>query len=175
VKPALDKIKSLIRNVADFPQPGIMFKDITPLLKDPEGFNLAVEMMSKNFDHSSIDVICGIESRGFIFASALAVKLKKGFVPIRKAGKLPWETASVKYSLEYGEDSIEIHNDAFENGNRALLVDDLLATGGTAKAACELIEKVGGKINSIQFVIELAFLNGKKLLNDYKVNSLVTY
>jgi adenine phosphoribosyltransferase len=171
----MNKIKGLIRNVPDFPKPGIMFKDITPLLKDPEGFARAIELMAANFNPDEIDVICGIESRGFIFAAALALKLKKGFVPIRKAGKLPWETTKVKYSLEYGEDTIEVHNDAFANGARAVLVDDLLATGGTARAACELIEKTGGKINSVQFVIELSFLNGRDQLKNFKVASILSY
>ncbi|HOT74224.1 MAG TPA: adenine phosphoribosyltransferase [Candidatus Wallbacteria bacterium] len=171
----MDKVKDLIRNVPDFPKPGIMFKDITPLLKNAEGFNRTIELMAAGFNADDVDVICGIESRGFIFASALALKLKKGFVPIRKAGKLPWETTKVKYSLEYGEDVIEVHNDAFSGGARAVLVDDLLATGGTAKAACELIEKTGGKINSVQFVIELSFLNGRDLLKNYKVNSILSY
>lgn len=171
----MNKIKDLIRNVPDFPKPGIMFKDITPLLKDPEGFARAVELMAANFDPGAVDVICGIESRGFIFAAALAAKLQKGFVPLRKAGKLPWETTKVKYSLEYGEDVIEVHNDAFAGGNRAVLVDDLLATGGTARAACELIEKTGGKIDSVQFAIELSFLNGREQLKKYRVNSILTY
>jgi len=171
----LDKVKDLIRNVPDFPKPGIMFKDITPLLKNAEGFNRTIELMAANFNPNDVDVICGIESRGFIFASALALKLKKGFVPIRKAGKLPWETTKVKYCLEYGEDVIEVHNDAFAGGARAVLVDDLLATGGTAKAACELIEKTGGKLNSVQFVIELSFLNGRDSLKNYKVNSILSY
>jgi len=171
----LDTIKSLIRNIPDFPKPGIMFKDITPLLKNAAGFNRTIELIAANFNPAETDVICGIESRGFIFAAALAIKLNKGFVPIRKAGKLPWETTKVKYSLEYGEDSIEVHNDAFTGGARVVLVDDLLATGGTAKAACELIEKTGGKLNSVQFVIELSFLNGRDLLKNYKVNSILNY
>ncbi len=171
----MDRVKNLIRNVPDFPKQGIIFKDITPLLKDPEGFNTVINKICEKIDPSKVDIICGIESRGFIFASAVAYKLKKGFVPIRKAGKLPWETSQVKYALEYGEDTLEIHNDAFENGSRAVLVDDLLATGGTAKAACELIEKVGGAVDSLHFVIELAFLNGRNFLKGKNISSLLTY
>ncbi len=171
----MDTIKSLIRNVPDFPEPGIMFKDITPLLKDAAGFNRTIDLIAMGISAGDIDVICGIESRGFIFASALAAKLNKGFVPIRKAGKLPWETTKVKYSLEYGEDVIEMHNDAFSGGARTVLVDDLLATGGTARAACELIKKTGGSLVSIHFVIELLFLNGREALKDYKVNSILSY
>ena len=171
----MEQIKKLIRNVPDFPKPGIMFKDITPMLKDPAGFDLAIETICKNIDASKVDMICGIESRGFIFAAAVAARMKKGFVPVRKAGKLPWETHQVKYALEYGEDCLEIHTDAFSTGSRAVLVDDLLATGGTAKAACELIEKAGGTVDSVHFVIELAFLNGRNLLKERKINSLITY
>jgi len=152
-----------------------MFKDITPLLKDPDGFETAIDEMSKNIDASKIDVVCGIESRGFIFAAAVASKLKKGFVPIRKKGKLPWETFQVKYALEYGEDMIEIHTDAFASGKRAVLLDDLLATGGTAAAACELIEKAGGVLDSVHFMIELTFLNGRNLLKGRRVHSLISY
>lgn len=170
-----ERIKKLVRNIPDFPKPGIMFKDITPLLRDAEGFHATIEEICKNIDPSKVDIICGIESRGFIFACAVANRLKKGFVPIRKPGKLPYETYQVKYSLEYGEDCLEIHTDAFEGAKRAVLVDDLLATGGTAKAACELIEKAGGTVESVHFVIELAFLNGGKLLSGRKINSLITY
>lgn len=171
----MEKIKSLIRNIPDFPSPGIMFKDITPMLKDPEGFSLAIDGLCKNIDPSKVDLICGIESRGFIFAAAVAARMKKGFVPIRKKGKLPWETIQVKYALEYGEDVIEIHTDAFAAGRRAVLIDDLLATGGTARAACELIEKAGGTLDSVHFVIELTFLNGRSLLKDRTVNTLISY
>lgn len=168
-------IKSLIRDVPDFPKEGIIFKDITTLLKDGEGF---AETLNQLYDLSKgkgITKVVGIESRGFIFGGALAAKLGAGFVPIRKPGKLPYEKLSESYSLEYGTDSIEIHKDAIVPGDKVLLHDDLLATGGTMKAACNLVEKLGGKVEQISFLIELDFLNGRNLIDEYKIVTLIHY
>ena len=167
-------IERYIRDVPDFPKPGIVFKDITPLLQSPEGLRQSIDGMVAAVDPDSYDLICGIESRGFIFGTALADRLGKGFIPVRKPGKLPWKTESVSYELEYGSDSIEIHVDAVE-GKRVLMVDDLLATGGTMEAAIELVRKVGGTPVAAVFVIELAFLPGRDKLGDVPATSLVTY
>ncbi len=164
-----------IRDVPDFPKPGILFKDITPLLQSPEGLRSTIDSMSKVVDPSSYDLICGIESRGFIFGTALADRLNKGFIPIRKPGKLPWKTASESYELEYGTDTIEIHVDAVNGGRRVLMVDDLLATGGTMEAALKLVRRIGGEPIACCFVIELGFLNGKQRFEDVPVHSLLTY
>ena len=167
-------IERYIRDVPDFPKPGIVFKDITPLLRSPEGLRLSIDGLAAAVDPSSYDLICGIESRGFIFGTALADRLGKGFVPIRKPGRLPWKTESASYELEYGTDTIEIHVDAVE-GSRVLLVDDLLATGGTMKAAIELVRKVGGDPVAAAVVIELSFLPGREKLGDVPAHSLVTF
>lgn len=169
------ELKSLIRRVPDFPKKGIMFIDITTLLKDPKGFEMALEELYNLCKDKGITKIVGIESRGFIFGAALAAKLGVGFVPIRKPGKLPAKTLSESYELEYGTDKIEIHEDAISKGDKILLHDDLLATGGTMEAACKLIEKLGGEIVQISFLVELTFLKGKNKLNKYDVRSLVTY
>lgn len=166
-------IESFIRDVPDFPKPGILFKDITPLLQSAEGLALAIDGMAKAVDPSTYDVVCGIESRGFIFGTALARQLNKGFVPIRKPGKLPWKTAAESYELEYGKDTIEIHVDACDQGKRVLMVDDLLATGGTMEAALKLVRRIGGQPVACCFVIELGFLPGRTKLGQVPVHSLL--
>lgn len=168
-------IKSLIRDVPDFPIEGIIFKDITTLLKSARGLKTTSEDLFELAKGKHINKVVGIESRGFIFGGLLAEKLEAGFVPIRKPGKLPAETLSETYTLEYGEDKIEIHKDAIEPGDKVLLHDDLLATGGTMEAACKLIEKMGGEIVQISFLIELSFLKGRDKLKEYDVHSLVHY
>ena len=165
-------IDPYIRDVPDFPKEGILFKDITPLLQSPEGLKASIDGLVEVVDPDSYDLVVGIESRGFIFGTALAHHLDKGFVPIRKPGKLPWKTASESYELEYGTDTIEIHVDAFEPGPRALIVDDLLATGGTAEAALKLVRRVGGEPVACAFVIELSFLPGRDKL-DVPVHALM--
>lgn len=168
-------IQALIRDVPDFPKKGIVFKDITPLLQDPRGLSDAIEAMARAVDPKSFELVCGIESRGFIFGTALAHHLHKGFVPIRKPGKLPWKTESESYELEYGSDRIEIHKDAVRAGQGVLMVDDLLATGGTMAAALRLVRRIGGKPVACAFVIELDFLEGRKHLANVPVHSLLHY
>ena len=169
-------IKSKIRDIPDFPREGIIFKDITTVLRDPIAFKKAVELLAKHYEKQNIDYIAGIEARGFIFGSALAYKMNKGFIPIRKPGKLPAKTESMSYDLEYGKDSLEIHTDAVEPGKRVLIVDDLLATGGTAEAAIKLVKKIGGVITGIAFVVELEFLKGReKLPEDCMVTRLISF
>jgi len=167
-------IQRYIRDVPDFPKPGILFKDITPLLQSPEGLRETVQGLAKVVDPSSYELVVGIESRGFIFGTALAHHVGKGFVPIRKPGKLPWKTASESYQLEYGSDRIEIHLDAVKPGQSVLLIDDLLATGGTMEAALRLVRRLGAKPVACSFVIELGFLNGRSKL-DTAVHSLIQY
>lgn len=164
-----------IRDIPDFPAEGILFRDITPLLNNPEAFSETIDMLYDAVSGMQIDRIAGIESRGFIFGTPLALRLGVGFVPIRKPGKLPSETVSEEYDLEYGTNTIEMHTDAIQPGERVLIVDDLLATGGTAEAACTLIERVGGTVAGLVFVIELAFLKGRTKLDGRNVVSLVTY
>jgi adenine phosphoribosyltransferase len=171
----MDNLKSLIREVPDFPKPGINFYDITTLLKDPGGFHEAIDALRRHYAGKGIRTVAGIEARGFIFAPALAYALDAGFVPIRKAKKLPAPTERVEYSLEYGTDSVEVHIDAVEPGQKVLIVDDVLATGGTAAAAAKLVEKLGGQVAGLGFVIELDFLNGRKKLAAYDVDSLMHY
>ena len=171
----MDNLKSLIREVPDFPKPGINFYDITTLLKDPDGFHEAIEALRRHYAGKGIRTVAGIEARGFIFAPALAYALNAGFVPIRKAKKLPARTERVEYSLEYGTDSVEVHIDAIEPGQKVLIVDDVLATGGTAAAAAKLVEKLGGQVAGLGFVIELDFLSGRKKLAAYDVDSLMHY
>lgn len=168
-------IERYIRDVPNFPKQGIVFKDITPLLQDPEGLKQSIDRLAASVKDHSFDLVCGIESRGFLFGCALAHKLGKGFVPIRKPGKLPWKTASESYELEYGKDTIEIHVDAAQRGERVLLVDDLLATGGTMAASLSLVRKIGGTPVACAFVIELGFLNGRKKLGDIPAHALVRY
>ena len=168
-------VKSYIRDVPDFPKKGILFKDITPLLQSAKGLAESIEGMARAVDPKTYDLVCGIESRGFIFGTALAKHVGKGFIPIRKPGKLPWKTASESYELEYGKDTIEIHVDAVESGRRVLMVDDLLATGGTMAAALKLVRRIGGEPVACCFVIELGFLDGKKRLGTVPVHSLIKY
>ena len=167
--------KSFIRDVPDFPKKGIIFKDITTLLKNPEGLSKTADELYKYAENMKITKVVGIESRGFIFGGILAQKLNAGFIPIRKPGKLPAETLSESYALEYGTDTIQIHKDAIQSGDRILLHDDLLATGGTMGAACKLVEKLGGVVIQISFIIELTFLNGREKLNKYDIKSLIQY
>jgi len=164
-----------IRNVPDFPVKGIQFKDITTLIKNGDLFAQAIDLIYDPFRNEEINKIVSIEARGFIFGSALAYKLNAGFVPVRKPGKLPAETMSEEYELEYSKDSIEIHKDAIEKGDKILIVDDLLATGGTAVACCKLVEKLGGQIVGLSFLIELIQLNARNFLKNYKIYSIVTY
>ncbi|MED6305597.1 MAG: adenine phosphoribosyltransferase [Candidatus Thermoplasmatota archaeon] len=171
----VEKIARRIRNVPDFPKKGIMFKDITPVLSDIHTLRASVKEMVAPFVNSGIDIVVGIESRGFIFGAPIADMLNCSFVPVRKPGKLPWKTESVSYELEYGTDALEIHKDAIAEGQNVLIVDDLLATGGTAEATCKLVSKLGGNIKGLSVLIELEDLNGKKRLNQYNVHSLVQY
>jgi len=171
----MDNLKSLIREVPDFPKPGINFYDITTLLKHPQGLRQTVDALAVAFESPQIDIVIGIEARGFIFAPALAYHLGAGFVPVRKPRKLPAERASISYDLEYGQDTLEIHRDAIGSRSRVLIADDLLATGGTAKAVVDLVESLGGTIAGLVFVIELEFLAGRKKLAGYDVRSLVKY
>lgn len=166
-------IEQYIRDVPDFPKKGILFKDITPLLQSPEGLKESVEGLAQVVDPSSYELVCGIESRGFIFGTALAHHLGKGFIPIRKPGKLPWKTASQSYELEYGTDTIEIHVDAAKPGQGVLMVDDLLATGGTMEAALKLMHGIGANPVACAFVLELTFLPGRERMGDVPVHSLL--
>ena len=168
-------LKKYIRSIQDFPIKGIMFRDITTLLKEPEAIKATLSQLLLNIQGKKIDKVVGIESRGFIFGALLAKELGVGFIPVRKPGKLPAETVTQTYQLEYGNDSIQIHKDAISKGDKVLLHDDLLATGGTAEASCSLIEKLGGEIVQISFIIELTFLKGREKLKPYDVRSLVTY
>jgi adenine phosphoribosyltransferase len=170
-----DYLKKLIREIPDFPKPGILFYDITTLLKDGPGFRAVIDDLKEHYQGSGVDTVIGIEARGFIFAPALAYALGAGFVPVRKPKKLPSERVSVSYQLEYGTDSLEIHKDAIANGHSVLIVDDLLATGGTAEAVTKLVEQLGGKVAGAGFVIELSFLNGRRKLAGYDVFSLLKY
>jgi adenine phosphoribosyltransferase len=170
-----DGLKKLIREVPDFPKKGILFYDITTLLKDKLGFATLIDALSENYIGKEIDLILGMEARGFIFGPALAYRLNAGFVPVRKPGKLPAETAKVSYDLEYGSNSLEIHKDAIQKGQRVLIVDDLLATGGTAAATAELAHGLGAQIAGLAFVVELDFLKGRDKLADYDVLSLLHY
>jgi adenine phosphoribosyltransferase len=168
-------IERAIRNIPDFPQPGIQFKDITPVLADACLFSGSVELLTQNFQPGMVDAVVGIDARGFIFAAAAAVRLRAGFVPVRKKGKLPHKTHEQTYDLEYGTNTVAIHTDALKPGSRVLLIDDLLATGGTAAAAAALVKRVGGQILEISFLIELSFLHGREKLKGYPVRSLVVY
>jgi len=168
-------IKDLVRDVRDYPKPGIVFKDITPVLSDIDALRTSIKEMAAPFTNLGIDIVVGIESRGFIFGAPIADLLNAGFVPVRKPGKLPWKTKSVSYELEYGTDALEIHEDAITEGQNVLIVDDLLATGGTAEATCKLVSKLGGNIKGLSVLIELKDLNGRKRLNQYNVHSLVQY
>ncbi|MFL6210688.1 MAG: adenine phosphoribosyltransferase [Pyrinomonadaceae bacterium] len=171
----MDQLKQFIREVPDFPQPGINFYDITTLLKHPEGLHLTVDALAKTFEGEQVDAVIGVEARGFIFAPALAYHLGAGFVPVRKPRKLPAEVARMSYDLEYGQDTLEIHRDAISAGHRVIIADDLLATGGTARAVVDLVESLGGTVVGLVFVIELEFLPGRAKLAGYDVRSLLKY
>jgi len=168
-------IKNYIREVADFPKPGISFKDITPLLNNAEARKECLNLLMSGLRDKSIDKVVGVESRGFFFGMLLAQELNVGFVPVRKQNKLPFETISVTYDLEYGTDTLEIHKDAIQKGDRVLIHDDVLASGGTAKAVCELVEKLGGEIVQCNFLMELTYCNGRKKLGDHPIYSALTY
>ncbi len=170
-----NEIVKAIRNVSDFPKPGIQFKDITPVLADARLFAGAIDLLTQNFAPGSVDAVVGIDARGFIFAAAAALKLRAGFVPVRKKGKLPFTTHEEDYALEYGSATVAMHIDALKPGARVLLIDDLLATGGTAAAATALVKKLGAQILEISFLIELKFLNGREKLKDYPIRSVVVY
>ncbi len=171
----MDHLKQLIREIPDWPKSGILFYDITTLMKDPQGFSEVIGGLQAGVNPADVDVVLGIEARGFFFAPTVAHSMGKGFVPVRKPKKLPWETESVQYALEYGFDTLEIHKDAVKPGQRVLIVDDVLATGGTAAAVAQLVEKLGGKVAGFAFVIELDFLSGRDKLNGYPIHSLVHY
>lgn len=171
----MNNLKRLIREVPDFPKPGINFYDITTLLKDPEGLGSIIEALRRHYEKKNVRTVAGIEARGFIFAPALAYALNAGFVPIRKPNKLPAATERIEYALEYGTDAVEVHRDAISPGQNVLIVDDVLATGGTAAAAAKLVEKLGGKVAGLGFVIELDFLKGRGRLAGYDVDSLIHY
>jgi adenine phosphoribosyltransferase len=169
----MGELEKLIRDVPDFPKQGIVFKDITPLLASADAFREACDRLAEPFADKGVTVVTGIESRGFIFGGPVAERLQAGFVPIRKPGKLPAETVRQRYELEYGSDEVEIHADAIRPGDRVLMVDDLLATGGTMAAACQLVRRLGGQIAGAAFLIELCFLRGREKLTDYDVVSLI--
>jgi adenine phosphoribosyltransferase len=173
--PGMERLRGLIRDVPDFPQQGIVFKDITPLLADEAAFSTVIDIIVVHFGRGTIDKVVGIEARGFIIASPVAYHFSAGFVPVRKAGKLPWESESETYELEYGTETLEIHKDAFSPGERVLIVDDVLATGGTAQATAKLVERLGAKVVGIACLIELGFLGGREKLKDYEFLSLLTY
>lgn len=167
--------KAHVRTIEDFPKPGISFKDITTLLKDKDAFHAAIETIAQRFEGKQVDIVTGPEARGYIFASALAFRLGAGFVPIRKPGKLPYKTKRISYALEYGEDALEVHEDSFQPGQKVLVVDDLLATGGTIRATVDLVESFGAKVEGVGFLIELSFLNGRERLPGHDIFSLIQY
>ena len=171
----MDDLKKLIREVPDWPKPGILFYDLTTLLKDQQGFRTLIDRLCQHYSGKKIDVVAGIEARGFIFAPALAYRLGAGFVPVRKPKKLPWKTEKVTYALEYGTDTLEIHQDAVQKGQRVLVCDDLLATGGTAAATVELVRRLGAEVAGAGFAVELTFLNGRSKLKNLDIFSLIQY
>ena len=171
----MDHLKTKIRNVPDFPKPGILFYDITTLLQDAVGFRAAIDSLALPFIDQGIDLVVGIESRGFIFGSAVADRIGAGFSPVRKPGKLPSRTAQISYALEYGTDSLEVHDDAVSQGQRVLIVDDLLATGGTAKATSDLVKQLGGEVYALAFLIELTFLPGRQKLDGERLHVVLQY
>jgi adenine phosphoribosyltransferase len=173
--PTPSELESAIRNIPDFPKPGIQFKDITPVLADARLFSGSIDLLIDGFKPGSVDAVVGIDARGFIFAAAAAVKLEAGFVPVRKKGKLPYRTHEQAYDLEYGEATVAMHIDALKPGSRVLLIDDLLATGGTAAAAAALVQRLGAEILEISFLIELSFLGGRNKLKQFPLRSLVVY
>lgn len=169
-----DRLRGLIRDVADFPKPGVVFKDITPLLADPVAYSSVIDMIVVHFGRGNVDRVVGIEARGFILAAPVAYHFGAGFVPVRKAGKLPWETDAEQYELEYGTETLEIHRDAVKPGERVLVVDDVLATGGTSLATARLVERLGAKVVGIAVLVELDFLKGREKIRDYELYSLLT-
>jgi len=171
----MDHLKQLIREIPDWPKPGILFYDITTLMKDATGLASVISGLQTGVNPADVDVVLGIEARGFFFAPVVAHSLGKGFIPVRKPKKLPWAVESIQYALEYGFDTLEIHKDAITPGQRVLIIDDVLATGGTAAAVAQLVEKLGGKVAGFGFVIELDFLNGREKLSGYPIQSLVHY
>ena len=171
----VDHLRTLIRDIPDFPKPGIVFKDITPLLANPAALSLAIEHLTQPYRHQRVDIVAGAESRGFIFGTALAHNLSAGFVPIRKPGKLPSQTHAESFVLEYGTEIVEVHTDAIRPGSKVLLVDDLLATGGTMAACCRLIERLQGRIVGVAVLIELAYLDGRRCVDPYPVHSILIY
>jgi adenine phosphoribosyltransferase len=171
----IDQLRTLVRDVPDFPQPGIVFKDITPLLADENAFSSVIDLIVVHYGRGNIDKVVGIEARGFILSSPIAYHFGAGFVPVRKEGKLPFDTERQEYALEYGTAVLEVHRDAIGPGDRVLVVDDVLATGGTAKATAELVERLGGKVMGIAVLIELTFLHGRERLANYDPFSLITY
>ena len=171
----MNELKSRIRHVPDFPKPGILFYDVTTLLRDAQGFKLAIDAMADPYRSAGIALVVGIESRGFILGAAVADRIGAGFVPVRKVGKLPHTTIRVSYDLEYGSDSLEVHSDAVEPGQRVLIVDDLLATGGTARATVDLVRKMGGDVHAVAVLVELTFLNGRARLQGENVYSVLQY
>jgi adenine phosphoribosyltransferase len=175
VNDTIAQVKGLIRDIPDFPQKGIVFKDITPLLADEDAFSAVIDLIVVHYGRGNVDKVVGIEARGFILASPVAYHFGAGFVPVRKEGKLPWESEREEYALEYGTAVLEVHKDAIAAGERVLIVDDVLATGGTALAAAKLVERLGGKVMGIACLIELAFLNGREKLAGYEFFSLITY
>lgn len=170
-----EKLEDYVLTIPDFPEPGIMFRDITSLIQDPDGLQDAINGLKDILKDVEFDKVLGLESRGFIFGTPIAYEFKKGFVPVRKKGKLPRETVSAKYELEYGEAEIEIHKDSIEKGEKVVIIDDLIATGGTLEAACRLVEELGGEVSCIALVMELAGLEGRKKLEKYDVRTLITY
>lgn len=171
----MSELKNIIRDIPDYPKKGIIFKDITPLLKNAKAFKKCIENMKNHYKGQKVDVIASVESRGFIFGTVLSYIMGAGFVPIRKKGKLPYKTISETYDLEYGQDTLEIHQDAFSKGDKVIIVDDVLATGGTVNACVNLIKKLGGDIVGLSFLIELSFLNGRNKLKEYDVYSEIIY
>jgi adenine phosphoribosyltransferase len=170
-----ESLQTLIREVPDFPKPGILFYDITTLLRDADGFREAIELMTEPFKDEQIDIVVGMESRGFIFSAPMALHLGAGFVPVRKLGKLPAETISVEYELEYGTNTLEVHRDAIKRGERVLIVDDLLATGGTVLGTIDLVKQLKGEIVGLSFLVELKFLKGRDRLDDHRISSVIEY
>jgi adenine phosphoribosyltransferase len=174
-EPDHDWLKGHIRDIPDFPREGIVFKDITPLLADKKAFSYTIDAIAHHFDRDEIDKVLGIEARGFMVAAPLAYRFTAGLIPVRKRGKLPWQVESEEYELEYGTDLLEMHRDAISSGERILIVDDVLATGGTARATARLTERCGGKVAGIATIMELAFLGGRKAISDYEYFSLISY
>jgi len=172
---SVESLRAKIREIPDFPKPGILFYDITTLLKDPDAFREVIDQMADQVKDSAVDLVVGMESRGFIFSAPLAYQLHAGFVPVRKLGKLPAETIEVEYDLEYGTATLEIHKDAIKAGQRVLIVDDLLATGGTVQGTIELVRRLGGEIAGLSFMVELTGLHGREKLGDFQIHALLTY